>query len=205
LAVLAFVAAGRDGAADRVVAALGGLRAASRSPVVSAVACWTAALREGDVGGLAAAAAALHAAGRQADAALAHHDAAVTAIRHGNPIEARAHAARAFAGFDDLGADHWHRRLRGELRRYGLELRPRRGPRRAAFGWGAITPSERAVIDAVAEGRTNTEIGERLFVSRRTVESHLGRIFTKLGCTNRNQLAAMRRAAEAVGGSGPAE
>lgn len=56
--------------------------------------------------------------------------------------------------------------------------------------WDAVTPTELAVAGLVAEGLTNAQIGERLFVSRHTVESHLKHMFRKLGVTSRAQLAA---------------
>jgi len=54
-----------------------------------------------------------------------------------------------------------------------------------------LSPSERQVVLLAAEGLTNPEIAARLFVSPRTVGSHLYRSFTKLGVSNRNQLAAL--------------
>jgi DNA-binding CsgD family transcriptional regulator len=61
-------------------------------------------------------------------------------------------------------------------------------------GWDSLTPSETTIVQLVSEGLTNTEIGERLYVSRRTVESHLGRVYVKLELSTRAQLvaAAMR-------------
>jgi DNA-binding CsgD family transcriptional regulator len=53
-----------------------------------------------------------------------------------------------------------------------------------------LTPSERDVSDLVAAGLTNREIGERLFVSPRTVETHVGHVFVKLGLSSRAALAA---------------
>ena len=44
-----------------------------------------------------------------------------------------------------------------------------------------LTPREREILSLIAEGRSNQAIGQRLFLSERTVESHVGSIFTKLG------------------------
>ena len=62
--------------------------------------------------------------------------------------------------------------------------------RRAQSGWPSLTPSEQAVVDLVAEGLSNPQIGQRLYVSRRTVQTHLAHVFAKLHITSRTQLAA---------------
>jgi len=62
--------------------------------------------------------------------------------------------------------------------------------RRAQTGWQSLTPSERAVVELVTEGLTNPEIGQRLYVSRKTVQTHLMHVFAKLHMTSRSQLAA---------------
>lgn len=73
----------------------------------------------------------------------------------------------------------------------------RRGKRkRPASGWAALTPSEREVVRLVSEGLANKDIATRLFVSPRTVQTHLTHVYTKLGVTSRVQLvreAARRR------------
>ena len=60
---------------------------------------------------------------------------------------------------------------------------------RATFGWNSLTPSEHNVVQLVAQGLSNPQVGERLFVSRRTVETHLKHVFTKLGMASRVELA----------------
>ena len=65
-----------------------------------------------------------------------------------------------------------------------------RGERkRAATGWGSLTPAERDVVRLVSEGLGNKDIAARLFVSPRTVQSHLTHVFAKLNVTSRMQLA----------------
>lgn len=61
-------------------------------------------------------------------------------------------------------------------------------PRTASL---ALSPAERLVADLVADGHTNREIGDRLFVSRRTVETHISHAFQKLNVTSRTQLAGV--------------
>jgi DNA-binding CsgD family transcriptional regulator len=64
-----------------------------------------------------------------------------------------------------------------------------RGERkRPAKGWASLTPTERDVIRLVSEGLGNNDIAARLFVSPRTVQTHLTHVYTKLGLTSRVQL-----------------
>jgi DNA-binding CsgD family transcriptional regulator len=68
--------------------------------------------------------------------------------------------------------------------------RRRRGERkRPRSGWASLTPTERDVIRLVSEGLANNDIATRLFVSPRTVQTHLTHVYTKLGLTSRVQLA----------------
>jgi DNA-binding CsgD family transcriptional regulator len=61
---------------------------------------------------------------------------------------------------------------------------------RAASGWEALTAMEEKVAALVAEGLTNRQIGERLFISRHTVDTHLRHVFAKIGVSTRVDLAA---------------
>ena len=63
------------------------------------------------------------------------------------------------------------------------------GRKRPASGWGALTPTERDVVRLVSEGLTNHDIATRLFISPRTVQSHLTHVYGKLGVGSRVQLA----------------
>ena len=64
-----------------------------------------------------------------------------------------------------------------------------RGERkRPASGWASLTPTERDVVRLVSEGLANNDIATRLFVSPRTVQTHLTHVYTKLGLTSRVQL-----------------
>jgi len=65
-----------------------------------------------------------------------------------------------------------------------------RGERkRPTSGWGSLTPAERDVVRLVSEGLANNAIATRLFVSPRTVQTHLTHVYTKLGLSSRVQLA----------------
>lgn len=88
------------------------------------------------------------------------------------------------------GANARLARIDATLRAYGR--RRRRAPRSPVrYGWGALSPREREIVQLVARGLSNPQIGERLFISRRTVETHIAHIFHKLGVANRVQLAAV--------------
>ncbi len=66
----------------------------------------------------------------------------------------------------------------------------RRGERkRPSSGWASLTPTERDVVRLVSEGLANKDIATRLFVSPRTVQTHLTHVYTKLGLSSRVQLA----------------
>ncbi len=61
--------------------------------------------------------------------------------------------------------------------------------KRPTSGWGSLTPTERDVVRLVSEGLSNSDIATRLFVSPRTVQTHLTHVYTKLGLSSRVQLA----------------
>jgi DNA-binding CsgD family transcriptional regulator len=86
---------------------------------------------------------------------------------------------------DRGGAVRLAARAREELRAAGA--RPRRT---ALAGRDALTPAERRVVALAAEGHTNRQIAQQLFVTQRTVETHLTHAFAKLDITSRDQLAA---------------
>ena len=60
--------------------------------------------------------------------------------------------------------------------------------KRPTSGWASLTPTELEVVRLVSEGLTNNDIATRLFVSPRTVQTHLTHVYTKLGLTSRVQL-----------------
>ena len=84
----------------------------------------------------------------------------------------------ALETFERLGAPLWAEKARADLARIGSQ----------AAEPGALTPTEQRVAELVAEGRTNREVADALFVSVKTVEANLSRIFQKLGIRSRRQL-----------------
>ena len=95
---------------------------------------------------------------------------------------------RAETELSQLGAARYRDEAARELRRLGerVTARQRRG---GGEGLDALSGREREIAELVAEGRTNREIGEQVFLSEKTIEGHLTRIFAKLGVTSRVEVA----------------
>lgn len=103
----------------------------------------------------------------------------------GRRVEAQAQLRSALDGFGRLGAEPWAARARDALGERG----PQRAPR-ADLDRDALTPQEHRVAELVAVGATNKDAAGELFVSPKTIEAHLSRIYRKLGVSSRSQLAA---------------
>jgi DNA-binding CsgD family transcriptional regulator len=91
----------------------------------------------------------------------------------------------------EAGATWDARRVRARLRARGIRRRMVGSTGRPDTGWAAMTDSELAVARLVAEGLTNRDVAERLFVSPHTVNSHMRQIFAKLQITSRVALARL--------------
>jgi DNA-binding NarL/FixJ family response regulator len=100
-------------------------------------------------------------------------------------VEARTQLREARAVFDAVAAHPWSQRANQELRAAGETTR-----RRAQDAREELTAQEHQIVELAAQGLTNREIGERLFLSHRTVGSHLYRAFPKLGISSRSELRA---------------
>ncbi|MFF7475714.1 AAA family ATPase [Streptomyces sp. NPDC008092] len=100
--------------------------------------------------------------------------------------EARARLGAALDTFESLGACPWAARAGNELRATGLSVGTA-----GVTGLASLTPQQREIAMLAAAGLTNKQIGERLFLSPRTVSTHLHRLFPKLGVASR---AALRDA-----------
>jgi DNA-binding CsgD family transcriptional regulator len=87
--------------------------------------------------------------------------------------------------FTALGATAWAERAARELRAAGEAHR-----QRPAAAWEELTAQELQIALLAAEGLTNRQVGERLFLSHKTIAAHLYHIFPKLGISSRGQLAA---------------
>ena len=127
---------------------------------------------------------------RPLELALTCEDAGAAFARQGNMARAGQLLDRAITIFERLDAARDLARVEAILRGMGVRRGRHVTHRRAQSGWQSLTPSERAVVDLVAEGLSNPQIGQRLYVSRRTVQTHLAHVFAKLHITSRTQLAA---------------
>jgi DNA-binding CsgD family transcriptional regulator len=87
--------------------------------------------------------------------------------------------------FDALGCVPWSEQARRELRASGERSR-----RRVPEARDQLTAQELQIAQLAAEGLSNREIGQRLFLSHRTISTHLYRVFPKLGITSRGELSA---------------
>jgi DNA-binding CsgD family transcriptional regulator len=71
---------------------------------------------------------------------------------------------------------------------------------RPPLGRAGLSPIEREIVDLVGDGLTNREIGDRLFISHRTVHGHLSRVFPRLGVSSRREIRLARSAVPGVQG-----
>jgi DNA-binding CsgD family transcriptional regulator len=99
-------------------------------------------------------------------------------------LDAREQLRTAHELFLEMGAEAFAERAARELRATGATAR-----KRSVDTSGDLTPQEAQIAQFAREGLSNAEIGSRLFLSPRTVEYHLGKVFTKLHIRSRTQLA----------------
>jgi DNA-binding CsgD family transcriptional regulator len=138
-----------------------------------------------------AAAVAAHARGaRPYQLAQASEDAGRAFARHGQPDRAGPLLGRAAGLYQRLGAARDLARADATLRAAGVRRGRRAARDRPRFGWASLTRTEHAVAALVAEGLSNPQIGARMHISSRTVQTHLAHIFARLDISSRAQLAA---------------
>jgi DNA-binding NarL/FixJ family response regulator/tetratricopeptide (TPR) repeat protein len=104
------------------------------------------------------------------------------------PVRAVAELQRAHEALTSCGAEHDRDEAARELRALGKRV-ARHGAAGAGEGLDALSAREREVAGLVAEGRTNREVAAALYLSEKTVENHMSRIFGKLGVSSRLQVA----------------
>ncbi|MFD7787632.1 LuxR C-terminal-related transcriptional regulator [Streptomyces nojiriensis] len=129
-------------------------------------------------------------------------DLAVARAWHGDLAGARSALTRAVAVYEGPGARWDIARADARLRSLGVRRGSRSARRRPASGWEALTPAELKVALLVAQGRSNPEIASALFLSPRTVQTHVSHILAKLQVRSRAAVAA-QAAARPPGAAGP--
>jgi DNA-binding CsgD family transcriptional regulator len=108
-------------------------------------------------------------------------------------VDARAQLRRALDDFEELGAAGWAERAAAELAATGETVR-----RRGTDPRSSLTPQELQVSLLLVEGRTTREAAAALFLSPKTVEYHLRKVYTKLGIGSRSELAELLQRVEPV-------
>ena len=147
----------------------------------------------------------LQAAARYADAgrpllrAKALEAAAADFVSVDDKDQARAAFTRALDIYSSLGATADVARLQATFRAHGIRRGPHSKHRRARSGWDSLTPTEIKIAALVEEGMTNPEIAAKLFLSPRTVATHVSHILKKLDVNSRIDIA--REAALRTAGS----
>jgi DNA-binding CsgD family transcriptional regulator len=104
----------------------------------------------------------------------------IVSRRRKRKVEAREELTHALELFERCGAALWAERARQELQRTGI--------RRTATG--ELTPTEDRIAALASQGATNREIAAQMFITVKTVEANLSRIYGKIGVRSRTELAA---------------
>jgi DNA-binding CsgD family transcriptional regulator len=182
-------------------------REAARAPMPrkQAVAQWCRGLLDsGDAGSVEQAGGRLHDLGLVLEAGNAFEDAAVLLARAGQAALARTALARALDHYGQLGAAWDARRAVATVRPFGIRMGVRGLRRRPQVGWLSLTDMELQVARLVAGGYSNPSIAAQLFLSRRTVESHVSHILAKLQISSRREVAELATSRAALAHRSPA-
>ena len=140
------------------------------------------------------AAAELAGTGRLTAEAFAREEVACAAAAHGDRDRAAAALETALAGYRRMGAVPDRDRALGRMRALGIRRSSREAHRDVDHGWAGLTASEVRIAALVRDGLTNREIGTRLFVSPRTVQTHVSHILQKTGLRSRVEIARFAEA-----------
>jgi DNA-binding CsgD family transcriptional regulator/DNA-binding Lrp family transcriptional regulator len=159
-------------------------------PSLAAIAAHASGLLNSDSDGLSEAVRLFKRSPRSLALAAAYEDLGLAHQQHGTADSGIDALTEALVLFARAGATRDAARLRSSLRELGVRRRVA-SAERPATGWAAMTKSELAVAQLVADGLTNREIAERLFVSPHTVNTHLRHVFVKLGVKSRVDLTRL--------------
>jgi ATP/maltotriose-dependent transcriptional regulator MalT len=207
----ALLATGRQADAERAAAAAQACAEAVALPSVAAMASLAAAALALDAGEptaaaerALAAAAALESVAALWDAARARQLAGRAFARAGDRDRAALELERAAAAFDAFGSLRYRNQAERELRKLGRHIHRRTRPGKTdTAGIESLTERELQVARLVADGKTNAQIAAELFLSQKTVETHLRNIFNKIDVTTRVALARAVERADRTAGARP--
>jgi DNA-binding CsgD family transcriptional regulator/tetratricopeptide (TPR) repeat protein len=158
--------------------------AAGTRPAAASLRCY--GLLESDPERLREAVAHYRVVGPAVELPAALEDLAVVLAERGHEEDARAALNEAVGRYEGMGARWDTRRAEGRLRPYGIRrgVRGRRAAR-PTFGWAALTPTEVKIGALVARGDSTADIARSMFLSRRTVQTYISHILTKLDGSSR--------------------
>jgi DNA-binding CsgD family transcriptional regulator len=123
--------------------------------------------------------------------AWATEDSGLAWAERGNQADAVARLREAHARYEALDCADGMARVRSRLRAEGTRLRHWTPAGRPAFGWASLTDTEERIVGLVADGLSNRQVADRMFLSMHTVAFHLRHVFWKLDVTSRVQLARL--------------
>jgi DNA-binding CsgD family transcriptional regulator len=127
--------------------------------------------------------------GRPLPRAQALEAAGLALAETGEVADARTYFTEAFTTYTQLGAAWDLARTQAIFRTFGIRRGPRVKHRHADRGWDSLTPTELKIVDLVARGMSNPEIAVHLFLSRRTVQTHVSHVLAKLNLHSRIDIA----------------
>jgi DNA-binding CsgD family transcriptional regulator len=188
-AVRLAVNVGDEGVAKTLACRVETLAHEAEIPHRHANALYCRGLLDRDATRLLAAADRYHDARRPLPSAKALEAAAGILVDGGDRGQARTAFTRAIDLYASLGAARDVARLQARFRAHGIRRGPHAKHRAARSGWDSLTPTESRVAALVADGMSNPEIAAKLFLSRRTVATHVSHILCKLDVHSRIDIA----------------
>jgi DNA-binding CsgD family transcriptional regulator len=140
-------------------------------------------------------------AGQKLQLAEATEDLGIVLAERGDRAAAPPHKIEAVRVYEELGAVWDLNRMRARFREYGIRTGSHAARRRPVAGWDSLTGTEARIAALVAQGESNPQIAIELYLSRRTVETHVSHILAKLGGRSRVDVArlAAQRTARTAG------
>jgi DNA-binding CsgD family transcriptional regulator len=160
----------------------------SAEPTRSAAASYCEGLVAADTTALLTAAGLYRSAGWAFECAQALEDAAVLLADRGDMNAARDAFTEATGRYEAMGARLDIDRANARLRPHGLRHRQQGRRGRPATGWDALTPTETKIAYLIGEGKSNSDVAARLFLSRTTVHTHVSHILAKLNARSRAEI-----------------